>query len=64
MQLLAVLENRVLIAAVLAWFIAQVLKVVLVFWKEKRIDFSRMVGSGGMQDWILSCLPLQPQLPW
>ncbi len=35
MQLLAVLENRVLIAAVLAWFIAQVLKVVLVFWKEK-----------------------------
>ncbi|MFR6290375.1 MAG: divergent PAP2 family protein [Peptococcaceae bacterium] len=48
MQLLAVLENRVLIAAVLAWFIAQVLKVVLVFWKEKRIDFSRMVGSGGM----------------
>ena len=48
MQLLAVLENLVLIAAVLAWFIAQVLKVVLVFWKEKRIDFSRMVGSGGM----------------
>lgn len=48
MQLLAVLENRVLIAAVLAWFIAQVLKVVLVFWKEKRVDFSRMVGSGGM----------------
>ena len=48
MQLLAVLENRVLIAAVLTWFIAQVLKVVLVFWKEKRIDFSRMVGSGGM----------------
>lgn len=48
MQLLAVLENRVLIAAVLAWFIAQVLKVILVFWKEKRLDFSRMVGSGGM----------------
>ena len=48
MQLLAVLENRVLIAAVLAWFIAQFLKVVLVFWKEKRMDFSRMGGSGGM----------------
>lgn len=48
MDLLDLLDNRVLLAALLGWLIAQILKVVLVFWEEKRLDFSRMVGSGGM----------------
>lgn len=48
MNLLDLLENQALMAALLAWLIAQILKVVLVFWGEKRLDFSRMVGSGGM----------------
>ena len=43
-----VLDNRVLQAALFAWLIAQCLKVILVFWKEKRLDWSRMLGSGGM----------------
>lgn len=48
MNLLDVLNNRVLLAALLGWLFAQVLKVLFVFWSEKRLDFSRMVGSGGM----------------
>lgn len=48
MNLLDLLDNRVLLAALLGWLIAQVLKVVLVFLEEKRLDLSRMVGSGGM----------------
>lgn len=32
----------------LAWLIAQGLKVILVFIETKRIDFSRLMGSGGM----------------
>lgn len=48
MNLLDLLDNRVLLAALLGWLIAQVLKVVLVFWEEKRLDLSRMIGSGGM----------------
>ena len=37
-----------LIAAFVAWFIAQAIKVVLVLIKDRKIDFSRMFGSGGM----------------
>ena len=48
MELLALLRNHALMAALLAWLIAQILKVVLVVWGEKRLDLSRMVGSGGM----------------
>ena len=48
MNLLDLLQNHALMAALLAWLIAQIMKVVLVFWGEKRLDFSRMVGSGGM----------------
>ena len=42
------MDNQALMAALLAWLIAQILKVILVFWKDKRLDFGRMVGSGGM----------------
>lgn len=48
MSLWDLLDNQPLMAALLAWLIAQILKVILVFWGEKRLDFSRMVGSGGM----------------
>lgn len=40
--------NRALMAAILAWFAAQVLKVFLVFLGERRIDLSKMISSGGM----------------
>lgn len=43
-----ILSNKVLIACVTAWFIAQLLKIILVFQKSKKIDITRFVGSGGM----------------
>ncbi len=43
-----ILNNRVLVTAIIAWFVAQVLKVILVFITNRRFDFSRMIGSGGM----------------
>lgn len=44
----AILNNKIIMAAFFAWLVAQVLKVILVLIKEKKMDFSRMVGSGGM----------------
>lgn len=41
-------QNQVLITGVLAWFIAQALKVVFVVIADRRIDLSRMFGLGGM----------------
>lgn len=44
----ALFENRVLGVSILSWFIAQLLKVLLVWIIERKLKFSRMVGSGGM----------------
>ncbi len=41
-------KNQVLGVAVFSWFVAQLIKVVHTFIKDKRIDFTRFVGSGGM----------------
>jgi len=41
-------KNHVLITAALGWLIAQVLKVLIALIQNKRIDWSRFVGSGGM----------------
>lgn len=43
-----ILSNKVLITCVTAWFIAQLLKIILTFHKSKKIDITRFVGSGGM----------------
>ena len=43
-----IISNKVLIACVTAWFIAQLLKIILTFQKTKKIDITRFVGSGGM----------------
>ncbi|NMA83834.1 MAG: divergent PAP2 family protein [Epulopiscium sp.] len=40
--------NYVLVVSIISWFVAQLLKVILVLLKTKRIDFTRFVGSGGM----------------
>jgi acid phosphatase family membrane protein YuiD len=42
------LSNKVLITCVTAWFIAQLLKIILTFYTSKKIDITRFVGSGGM----------------
>lgn len=46
--LLQVIHNSILQTAVLSWAIAQILKVIIVCIIDKRIDFTRLTGSGGM----------------
>ena len=41
-------SNKILVAAVLGWFIAQALKVIFVLIKDRHFDLRRMIGSGGM----------------
>lgn len=48
MEFMDLFENKALIAAILAWFAAQVIKVLLVLFDEKRLDLSKMISSGGM----------------
>lgn len=43
-----IFSNKILVTALWAWFIAQVLKVIIVLICEKRFDFTRFVGAGGM----------------
>ena len=40
--------NKILQAAILSWFIAQAIKVIITLIKDRRFDFTRMFGSGGM----------------
>lgn len=42
------IQNKVLMIAIIAWFVAQVIKVILSIIKNKEVDFTRFVGSGGM----------------
>jgi uncharacterized protein len=41
-------QNTVLVAAVMGWFIAQVLKTIIHLIITKKLVWERMVGSGGM----------------
>lgn len=41
-------KESVVVTCVLSWFIAQLIKVITSLVKDKRIDFRRFVGSGGM----------------
>ena len=41
-------RDSILVTAILSWFVAQLLKMIFVLIRDKKLDFSRMVGSGGM----------------
>lgn len=41
-------KESVILTALIAWFIAQSLKVIFVCIKHNKIDFRRFIGSGGM----------------
>lgn len=41
-------NNRVLMTAILGWAVAQVVKTIIDFALNKKINFERLVGSGGM----------------
>jgi hypothetical protein len=43
-----IVSNKTLDTSIVAWFAAQFLKVLFVLVKDKKFDFSRFVGSGGM----------------
>lgn len=43
-----ILNNQILKITLFAWAIAQFLKVIIVLWTQKKWDFTRLVGSGGM----------------
>lgn len=47
-EIMGLFNNHILRVSILAWFIAQVLKVIITLLKEKRMDFTRFIGSGGM----------------
>jgi acid phosphatase family membrane protein YuiD len=46
--LLELIRNEILITAILSWFIAQFIKLVLVLITDRKLDFTRLTGSGGM----------------
>ena len=43
-----ILNNHILKITLLAWAFAQTLKVFIVLWTQRKWDFTRLVGSGGM----------------
>lgn len=43
-----ILHNKVLISCSTAWFAAQLIKIILTFYSSKKIDLTRLIGSGGM----------------
>lgn len=43
-----IISNKMLGASITAWFTAQILKVVFVYFKAGKVDFARLIGSGGM----------------
>lgn len=44
----AVLNNKILLVGIVSWFAAQGYKVLVTLIKERRFDFERIMGSGGM----------------
>ncbi len=40
-------KENVIVTCILAWFIAQFIKVILTLIKDKKIDFRRFIGAGG-----------------
>jgi len=46
--LLEVSKNKILLTTLLAWLIAQTIKVVIVIIKHRKFDFRWFIGSGGM----------------
>jgi acid phosphatase family membrane protein YuiD len=47
-ELIEVSENQILITTIIAWIIAQAIKVIIGFIREKRFNFRWFVGTGGM----------------
>lgn len=46
--ILTIIQNKIFLATLLAWLIAQVLKIILYARKHRRMNFKLLLGSGGM----------------
>jgi len=46
--IVTIIQNKIFLATILAWLIAQVLKIILYARKQRRINFRLLLGSGGM----------------
>ncbi len=44
----AIIRNKCLLAPAVAWAIAQSIKIILTYIIDKKLDWSRLVGTGGM----------------
>lgn len=42
------LDNKILLVALMSWLIAQVMKVILTLFNEHRLDLQKLIASGGM----------------
>lgn len=47
-SLLSIFNNSALMCALISWFVAQILKVPIYALVEKKVNFKRVFGSGGM----------------
>ena len=47
-HIIEIFTNKILQTAILSWFAAQVIKVILTLLKDRTLDFTRLFGSGGM----------------
>ncbi|NLM43139.1 MAG: divergent PAP2 family protein [Clostridiales bacterium] len=45
---IGIAQNKALISSLTAWFLAQFLKICFTLYKDKKLDITRFVGSGGM----------------
>ncbi len=48
LEFIDLVYNKAIVAPMLAWGIAQLIKVIIELIKNRRLDFSRLVSSGGM----------------
>jgi hypothetical protein len=46
--LVTILQNKIFLATILAWLVAQILKIIIYARKDRRINFRLLLGSGGM----------------
>ena len=47
-SLMGIFFNRTLLCCLTAWFVAQALKIPTYYWLERKLDWMRFFGSGGM----------------
>lgn len=47
-QIEAIISNNIILSCILAWALAQVIKIILELILERKFNFERLTGSGGM----------------